>query len=722
MGVMRAEGTQRFETLGEFRLESVLGTGGSGTVYAASSPRFAEVALKVLRGDLALSERERRRFFEEVEAMRRVSHPSLVRLVDAGTFPDGRPYLCMPLLRGETAAARVERGRLPVDLALSYFGSLAEGVAAMHDAGLVHRDIKPENVFLTEGVAVLLDFGIAREIDQPATTTTRAGGLRGTPAYMAPERFFGTPASIATDVYELAVVFYVMLVGALPWEADAAEARLNPQPPKDKGVDLPSTLSTTLMRALSTRPDARPRSAHAFSTAVREALDATAPARVTKSQPPFVAAASTPTSTPTEPKFEPKVGSLMGGRYRLDRLLGEGGMGEVWAATHVVTQRVVALKLLRWSLARDERYRRRFVREARAASRVSHPNVIEIHDILENPGETPTLVMDLLEGESLRDRLKRQGALSLDETIRILRPAIAAVATAHERGVVHRDLKPENIFIARVPAGTRVVVLDFGIAKLSALEGVPAHTATLTTDGSMLGTPYYMSPEQVYGEDVDHRTDVWSLGVILYECLAGRRPTQAGSLGQILKIITHHEIVPIDKIVPQLPHEVSTLVMGMLAADRDDRPDSLAQVARVLGDDTVRRSPGRMARLLWRRGRRAQTLAVGSTALVVIALGFVASARFAGGNVKPAAGVAPVEPLAPSTSTWAKLVAPPMDEPSPPSLSFQSLTVGAPMAPSASTASATARTNMQKLPPPKHVPAPSPPPAPKPSANPFDSQ
>jgi serine/threonine protein kinase len=702
-----------------------LGKGGSGTVYAASSPKFFEVALKVLREDLALSDRERRRFFDEVERMRRVSHPSLVCLVDAGVLPDGRPYLCMPLLRGETVAARVERGRLPVDVALSYFGSLAEGVAAMHDAGLVHRDIKPENVFLTEGLAVLLDFGIAREIEQPATTTTRAGGMRGTPAYMAPERFFGTTANIASDVYELAVVFYAMLVGALPWDAEAAEARLNPRPPGDRGVRLPPTLSKTLMRALSTRPDARPGSAHAFALAVREALDATDPARVTRSQPSVASA-----STPTESEFEPAAGSLVAGRYRLDRLLGEGGMGQVWAATHVVTQRAVALKLLRWSLARDDRYRRRFVREARAASRVSHPNVIEVHDVLETPGETPTLVMDLLEGESLRDRLKTEGALSLDETKQILCPAIAAVATAHDRGVVHRDLKPENIFIARVPGGTRVVVLDFGIAKLTDLEGAPAQTANLTTDGSMLGTPYYMSPEQVYGEEVDHRADIWSLGVILYECLAARRPTQAGSLGQILKIITHHEIVPIEKLVPGLPHDVASLVMAMLATDRDDRPSSLAQVASVLGDEeTARGFGGWIARSVWRRGRPGRALALGSTALIAIAFGVVASGRFAGGNTKAAVGDhPPIEPPAAPVSIEAEPVAPPLGEPPHPSWLLPASTISAPASSartdtlsSSSSSAAAAKATSQKSFAPRRTPAVSLP-APKPSANPFDSQ
>jgi serine/threonine-protein kinase len=278
---------RRCEELGEFTLLETLGRGGSGTVYAARSPNHPEVALKVLHADLSLSERERQRFFDEVASMRRLRHASLVALVDAGVLPDGRPYLCMPLLRGETLAARIRRsGPMPVDIALGYFQGLAEGVTALHRAGLVHRDIKPENIMLDEreGRAVLLDFGIARELGRPATTTTLRGRTRGTPAYMAPERFFGAPASVATDVYELAVVFYVTLVGQLPWENERdAAARLHPRSPRDFGVSVPDALVDVLMSGLSTRPQARPASAAALAEGARRTVsDDVAPARVTE--------------------------------------------------------------------------------------------------------------------------------------------------------------------------------------------------------------------------------------------------------------------------------------------------------------------------------------------------------------------------------------------------------------------------------------------------------
>ncbi|HEU4533914.1 MAG TPA: serine/threonine-protein kinase, partial [Polyangiaceae bacterium] len=225
------------------------------------------------------------------------------------------------------------------------------------------------------------------------------------------------------------------------------------------------------------------------------------------------------------PAFAPAPGEVVGGRYRLERLLGSGGMGAVWAATHLVTRRAVALKMLRALDGARPEERRRLLREAQAASAVEHPNVVRVLDAFEADG-APALVMDLLTGESLAQRLAREGRLSLGEAAVVLRPVVAAVAAAHRAGVVHRDLKPANVFLAAGSGGgPDVRVLDFGVAKLLERPGGDAHSGSLTRTGEVVGTPFYMSPEQFYGEpDVDPRADVWALGVVLYECLAGRRP------------------------------------------------------------------------------------------------------------------------------------------------------------------------------------------------------
>lgn len=266
-------GSPRFEPL------RVLGEGGSGIVYEVrvrSGPKLDSqtLALKVLRAELAPSERERRRFLAEAERMQRLHAPGLVSLLESGVLPDGRPYLAMPLLDGETLAEKLKRGPLPVSVAMRYFDVLSSAVDALHASGMVHRDIKPENIIVVNDAPVLLDFGIARDIEEVTTTTTSEGRVRGTPAYMAPERFFGAPASIRSDVYELGIVLYMMLVGRLPWgtEANATE-RLNPQNPREAGAHIAKTVATVIVRALSTRPEIRPETARQFAEEVASAAD-----------------------------------------------------------------------------------------------------------------------------------------------------------------------------------------------------------------------------------------------------------------------------------------------------------------------------------------------------------------------------------------------------------------------------------------------------------------
>lgn len=276
-------------------------------------------------------------------------------------------------------------------------------------------------------------------------------------------------------------------------------------------------------------------------------------------------------------------GTLLAGRFRLDRRLGEGGMGIVWAATNTTTLRRVAIKLLKNERADDPHVKRRFLREGRAASAVHHPNVVEIFDVLELEDGTPAMVMELLEGESLGQRVRRKRVLPLAEVAEVLMPAVAAIGTAHAAGVVHRDLKPDNIFLSNGHENAVVVkVLDFGIAKITG-EKEPGHTDGLTGTGAMLGTPYYMAPEQLFtDETIDYRCDIWALGCILYECLAGVRPTQGENFADIIKLIARNAIVPLSEVAPQVPVEVSDLVTRMLSPDKEKRPQSLSEVRDVL--------------------------------------------------------------------------------------------------------------------------------------------
>ncbi|MBK9032735.1 MAG: serine/threonine protein kinase [Myxococcales bacterium] len=258
--------------LGEFTLLGVLGEGGSATVYDARWGHRT-VALKVIRTDLATAERQR--FVDEARLLMEMAHPGVVKVLAAGTLPDGRAYLAMEKLPGTTLGERLGQGPVPLRQAVALFEQVCEAVAAMHAAGLLHRDLKPENVMLVDSAgtlhAVLLDFGIAKAMVDGVVTLTETGQVRGTPAYMAPERFFGSPASVATDIYELAVTLFAMVAGRLPWDDTAdPDVRLNPARLGDL-AEVPAALDEEVARALSTRAANRPPDVLALRERVRRA-------------------------------------------------------------------------------------------------------------------------------------------------------------------------------------------------------------------------------------------------------------------------------------------------------------------------------------------------------------------------------------------------------------------------------------------------------------------
>jgi eukaryotic-like serine/threonine-protein kinase len=273
-------------------------------------------------------------------------------------------------------------------------------------------------------------------------------------------------------------------------------------------------------------------------------------------------------------------GATIAERYTLSKLLGEGGMGAVWSARHVVTGKRLALKFLKGT---QDDHRRRFVQEARVAAAIRHPNVIDIHDVFALPDGQFVLVMDLLDGEPLSALLHRQRRLLPEELMPMALEVLAGLGAAHAAGVVHRDMKPDNIFLCRSSNGQLTVkLLDFGIAKLSALESGIEHSGAMTQTGSLLGTPIYMAPEQVFGEkNIDHRADFWALGIVLYECLTGACPIEGENIGQIFKMISTHAFPPLSVRMPALDMSIVAMIDKMLSISPDDRPDSAGEIAKV---------------------------------------------------------------------------------------------------------------------------------------------
>ncbi|MBL9023480.1 MAG: serine/threonine protein kinase [Myxococcales bacterium] len=294
------------------------------------------------------------------------------------------------------------------------------------------------------------------------------------------------------------------------------------------------------------------------------------------------------------------------GRFRVVRELGRGGMGIVYLADDTTLHRQVALKVLRPSLARDEAQRRLLVREARAAAAVSHPNIAAVFELGEAEGLV-FLAMERVEGESLRLRIG-MGGLDLEQVLTITEQVLAGLGTAHAAGLVHRDLKPENVLVT--PDGV-VKLLDFGLAKLAprAPTSGGASVSLPTLEGSRAGTPAYMSPEQIVGDPVDARSDLFSFGVLTYELLSGRRPFTGDTLSALARAVVAADPPPLATLRPDLPAPLAAVVMRCLAKTPEDRPASAREVAEALLAAAHAPSPRRGRRRLLAAGVVAGSLA-----------------------------------------------------------------------------------------------------------------
>jgi len=266
----------------------------------------------------------------------------------------------------------------------------------------------------------------------------------------------------------------------------------------------------------------------------------------------------------------PKVGDILDRRYRLSRLLGVGGMGSVYAAEHVILGKQVAIKILHAHHVKEQDVVERLYREAKAATAIGHRGIAEVHDVGWTEDGTPYLAMDLLEGQSLADRLLEEGGtLAIDEGVDVVAQMLEVLGAVHDKGIVHRDLKPENIFLCREETGVRSVkVLDFGVAKVT----IEQAAGNLTRTGTVVGTPYYMAPEQALGKrDLDNRVDIWQAGAILYLVVVGRVPYEGESYNEVLAQIILRPVTPPRTHDAAIPEALEAIILKALARDLDER-------------------------------------------------------------------------------------------------------------------------------------------------------
>jgi len=541
--------------------------------------------------------------------------------------------------------------------------------------GLIHRDISPQNVLVSyEGDVKLIDFGNARtEVRRHATA---AGIIFGKPGYIAPEQARGAKPDPRSDLYSLGVTLWEALAGRRLLQGDLDDflpklrgGKIRPEPLAKERDDVPPDLDRVLAKAMAPDREQRYRDAAALAADLQGVLATVAP----RTGPGEVAAvmrelfdkeiaverrliaqllerAPIGTSEPIEvPAGQPAIGGGASTRYRLLQKLGEGAMGEVWAAEHVELGKIVALKILHAEYSQNQSFVERFRREARAVARLGHPGIVQVSDFGDTADGRVFFAMEKLEGESLESRLNRERALPEAEALGIAEQVCAALVAAHGEGIVHRDLKPDNVFLC---TDSTVKLLDFGIAKTMGL----GDGEKLTRAGEIFGTPEYMAPEQAANRTVDPRTDLYAVGVMLYEMITGSLPFAAESAVELLHAHIHETPEPPRKRAPTRPISIATERAILTALEKDplDRFSSAEHMAAELHAGLVRASERPRRRAAWLYSSAA-----------VIALGAVAALGW--GLLGGAPSETPQVALMP-TRTEAIVAPTPVPPPRPPSV------------------------------------------------------
>ena len=559
------------KAFGPYEILGEIARGGQGVVLRARHRELGHlVALKLLTGGAAV---QHKRFRQEAKVLARLRHPHLARVTDLGER-SGTPFLAMDLVEGADLASRVANsGPPPLAWSARIMALIGYTLHYCHQQGIVHRDLKPANVLIEAESErpVLVDFGLAQRdaermalgsLDQGPLSLT--GELKGTPSFMAPEQAsperYG-PVSPATDVYALGATLYFLLTGRPPFWGEGMVQTLRqviaepPPDPRQIVPGLPPALAQLCLRSLAKDPRQRP------SDAAAAARELAAAAGIEVEAPELAAdSGSSPSGAPPPRRASGRLGlpgqTIAG--YRVGEELGRGGMGVVYRASGPAG--AGALKLL---LSSTPRRVERFRREAEVLGFLGrHPGIVSLLASGNWQGH-PFLVMELLEGPTFAERCERAPQA---EAVAELAQVARAVHFAHEAGVIHRDLKPSNIMFG--PRGP--VVVDLGLAHDD------QELSDLTKTGDLVGTIAYMAPEQLHGKGIERRTDVYALGVILYQLLSAHPPFEGPPLAVAAQIKT---ALPDP---PPGPPALVELCLRALAKDPAARPPTAEDFARGL--------------------------------------------------------------------------------------------------------------------------------------------
>lgn len=590
-----AQVEERLASIGRYQILENLGRRGNLTVYSAYDPELErQVAIKILRGQVA-DDQLRARFQREIELIAAIEHHAIVEVYDFGLH-DGQPFVVMPFMAGGTLAYRLASATMSPRQFVPIIDRVAEALDEVHNRGILHRQIKPNNILFDDrGQAYLSDISIAAMLGSPAKLADQHE-LDDMAAYMSPEQDRALAEGDAvvldrrSDVYSLGAVLFELLSGEPPHQAstsaEMAKQHLNEPTSHLRSTD-PATLRAyqpIIDRALASDPADRYATAGLLARDVREAASGRWYLRELIDS---AGDESTQLRRPSAPLAEaraaepPAEGSRSIGRYRIERELGRGGMAVVFLAYDPQIKRSVAIKVLPAQFMTTPAFRSRFRHEAEIVARLRHRAIVSIYDFGEHQGQI-FIVMQYLSRGTLADQL-RGGPIRLQELSPIIERVAAALDEAHAQGIIHNDVKPANIIFDHNGAA---FLSDFGIAVLSeAAARLPENIGF---------TPKYMSPERVralkdkVAAEVDGRSDVYALGVVLFEALTGQAPFQAGDAAAMAMAHLNAAVPRISTINPDLPEACQEIIDRALAKHPDERyqtAGALAQDVRELASN-----------------------------------------------------------------------------------------------------------------------------------------
>jgi eukaryotic-like serine/threonine-protein kinase len=551
--------------IGRYKQIRKLGEGQFGIVWLGFDEQLQRpVAIKIsksTRSEHPLSPNSTPNEMELTEArnVALLDHPNIVPVYDVGITKDLQFYVVSKFIEGETLASTLIQRRWSAIESIRFVQTIAEALAHAHERGLVHRDIKPANILIDRqnGRAHVIDFGLAFYRKSALATQ----GLVGTPIYMSPEQVRCDTAAVdaRSDIFSLGVILYEMLAQRLPFSgptmAELFDQILHREPrPIGSLVDgLDDEVAAICTRALSKSPEDR------FATA----------AELSQALSRYVSRVEQSSRLVDGPSSS--LPSKLLGEYRLIELIGEGGLGDVYRAEHRVMQRLVAIKLLHQHQQSSLDRTHRFLQEIRLVAKLSHPNIVTAFDAGREAGQI-YMVMELVEGESLADRVSRMGPLSAAEAIHVVRQVATALEYAHARKIVHRDIKPGNLMVNTQGI---IKVLDFGLAILN-------DNANKLREGETVGTPHFMAPEQSQGlPSVDGRADLYSLGATLFSILTGR-PMFDGEPEQIALSHQRRDVPNLYEFRPSLDLRVDSIFKRLVAKLPSDRFASASELLQTL--------------------------------------------------------------------------------------------------------------------------------------------